>query len=117
MDTLQPRGIYQPNPAPEAVEDVFISELHGLINQRHFDQFDGNTIEDIDFSDALGIVQEKTITSIVCHSQAVKKSNFLTSALALYLVGSGTKRRVESDGWLRHYQGLGSVTVITRPIV
>jgi len=130
MDTLQPRGIYQPNPAPEAVEDVFISELHGLINQRHFDQFDGNTIEDIDFSDALGIVQEKaptwsafllrllmnqrghrasypspskavsrrlyTITSIVCHSQAVKKSNFLASALALYLVavGSGTKRRM-----------------------
>ena len=35
-----------------------------------------------------------TITSIVCHSQAVKKSNFLVSALALYLVGSGTKRRV-----------------------
>jgi len=62
MDTLQPRGIYQPNPAPEAVEDVFISELHGLINQRHFDQFDGNTIEDIDFSDALGIVQEKAPT-------------------------------------------------------
>jgi len=76
------------------VEGVFISEIHGLINQRHFDQFDGNTIEDIDFSDALGIVQEKTITSIVCHSQAVKKSNFLASALALYLVGSGTKRRV-----------------------
>ena len=58
MDTLQSRGIYQPNP----VEDVFISELHGLINQRHFDQFDGNTIEDIDFSDALGIVQEKAPT-------------------------------------------------------
>src|SRR5712664_4841246 len=80
VDTLQSRGIYQPNPVPETVGDVFISELHGLINQRHFDQFDGNTIEDIDFSDALGIVQEKTITSIVCHSQAVKKSNFLASA-------------------------------------
>jgi hypothetical protein len=128
MDTLQSRGIYQPKPVPETVGDVFISEIHGLINQRHFDQFDGNTIEDIDFSDALGIVQEKaptwsafllrllmnqrghrasypspskavsrrlyTITSIVCHSQAVKKSNFLASALSLYLVGSGTKRRV-----------------------
>ena len=128
MDSLQSRGIYQPNPVPGAVEGVFISELHGLINQRYFDQFDGNTIEDIDFSDALGIVQEKaptwsafllrllmnqrghrasypspskaisrrlyTITNIVCHSQAVKKSNFLASALALYLVGSGTKRRV-----------------------
>jgi len=62
MDTLQSRGIYQPNPVPETVGDVFISELHGLINQRHFDQFDGNTIEDIDFSDALGIVQEKAPT-------------------------------------------------------
>ena len=57
MDTLQSSGIYQPNQEPEAMGEAFIVELQALGNQRYFDQFDNNTIEDIDFSDALGIVQ------------------------------------------------------------
>ena len=35
-----------------------------------------------------------TITSIVCHSRAKKRSNYLSSMLDAYLIGSGVKRRV-----------------------
>lgn len=35
-----------------------------------------------------------TITSIVCHSRAKKQSNFLSTVLGTYLVGTGVKRRV-----------------------
>lgn len=130
MNTLQSSGIYQSNLEPEAMGEAFIVELQALGNQRYFNQFDNNTIEDIDFSDAIGIVQEKAptwsafvlrllmnqrahrasypnpsdseaicrrlyaVTSIICHSRAPQQSNFLTSALTLYLVGSGVKRRV-----------------------
>ncbi|KAN0067607.1 hypothetical protein V8E54_014172 [Elaphomyces granulatus] len=45
-----------------AVGDIFIAELHALSDQRYFNQSDHNTIDDIDFSDALGIVQEKAPT-------------------------------------------------------
>ncbi|KAH8679703.1 hypothetical protein BGZ60DRAFT_235534 [Tricladium varicosporioides] len=34
------------------------------------------------------------ITSIICHSRTPTNSNFLSSLLAIYLLGSGTKRRV-----------------------
>ena len=104
---------------PRAVEDVFVSELHGLINRRYFD---GNTTywgyrlfrcswdcprrsshlacipsttpreptrPSSKLSQSVKAIlkrfNSKVITSIVCHSQAVKKSNFLASTLALYL--------------------------------
>lgn len=35
-----------------------------------------------------------TITSLVCHSRARKRSNYLSSLLDAYLIGSGVKRRV-----------------------
>ncbi len=34
------------------------------------------------------------ITSMICHSRAKQRSNVLSSMLAIYLVGSGVKRRV-----------------------
>jgi hypothetical protein len=42
------------------------------------------------------------VTSIICHSQAPKRSNILASIMDIYLVGSGTKRRV-----LETLSGLG----------
>ena len=50
-----------------------------------------------------------TITSIICHSRARTRSHFFPSVLDIYLIGSGTKRRV-----IETLSGLGLCHSYTR---
>ena len=60
-------------------------------NQRaHRSSYAGNT----ELSAVMLSKRLFTITSTICHSRAKQQSNVLSSMLAVYLVGSGVKRRV-----------------------
>jgi hypothetical protein len=65
--------------------------LRLISNQRtHRLSYTGNT-------NSLAVTLSKrlfAITSMICHSRAKQQSNVLSSMLAVYLVGSGVKRRV-----------------------
>ncbi len=65
--------------------------LRLICNQRaHRSSYIGNT------ESSMIILSKRlfAITSMICHSRAKQQSNVLSSILALYLIGSGVKRRV-----------------------